>query len=137
MSAPRLAGRHILLVEDDYFAAEDLASAFDRAGARVVGPAPGIEQALGLIARSGRLDGAVVDINLGGAMSYSVVDRLRARGVPVVFASGYDRRVIAAAYRDIPLCEKPVDLQRCARLLFGDDRIAPRLSPPESIPPAD
>lgn len=132
MSAPRLAGRHILLVEDDYFAAEDLATAFDQAGARVVGPAANVDQALDLIAKTPRLDGAVVDINLGGAMSYDVVDRLRAQGVPVIFASGYDSRVIAAAYRDVPLCEKPVDLQRCARLLFEGDRVqvADRLSRP-------
>lgn len=130
MTAAPLSGRHILLVEDDYFAAEDLATALNRAGARVVGPAANVDQALDLIARSGPLDGAVVDINLGGAMSYDVVDRLRAQGVPVVFASGYDRRVIAAAYRDIPLCEKPVNLQLCARLLFGSVKVSARLSRP-------
>ncbi|QDA36688.1 response regulator (plasmid) [Paracoccus liaowanqingii] len=119
VTAPQLSGRHILLVEDDYFAADDLATSFGSAGAQVVGPAASIDHALGLIARTQRLDGAVVDINLGGTMSYDVVDRLRARGVPVVFASGYDRTTIAAPYRDIPLCEKPVDLKRCAKLLFG------------------
>ena len=113
-----LAGRHILLVEDDFFIAEDFRSAFTSAGATVVGPVGTLPQALDLIARTERLDGAVLDINLQGEMAYALVDTLRERGVPVIFASGYDRGTIPERYADVPLCEKPVDPMQCAATMF-------------------
>lgn len=114
-----LAGRHILLVEDDYFIADDFAAAFEAAGATVIGPAATLFAALELAMRTERLDGAVLDINLQGQMVYALVDKLQARGVPVVFASGYDRGTIPERYASVPLCDKPVDPTRCARALFG------------------
>lgn len=114
-----LAGRHILIVEDDFFVADDFAATFEGAGAKVVGPAASLSQALELIERTERLDGALLDINLQGEMVYALADRLRERGVPVVFATGYDRSAIPDLYADIPLCEKPVDPQQVARAMFG------------------
>lgn len=114
-----LAGRHILLVEDDFFIADDFAATFEGAGATVVGPAATLPQALDLIARTERIDGAVLDINLQGEMAYALADALRARGVPVIFASGYDRGTIPERYADVPLCEKPVDPTQCAKAMFG------------------
>jgi len=114
-----LAGRRILLVEDDFIIADDFAATFVAAGAEVVGPAATPGKALELIERTERLDGAVLDINLQGDLVYAVVDALQARGVPVIFASGYDRAAIPERYADIPFCEKPVDPARCAKHLFG------------------
>jgi CheY-like chemotaxis protein len=114
-----LAGRHILLVEDDYFIAGDFAAAFEAAGATVNGLAATLVAASELAMRSERLDGAVLDINLQGRTVYPLVDKLQGRGVPVVFASGYDRSTIPERYAGVPLCDKPVDPTRCARALFG------------------
>ncbi|TNC47699.1 response regulator [Rubellimicrobium rubrum] len=113
-----LAGRRILLVEDDFIIADDVAAAFGSAGAEVVGPAATPRKALELIKQTERLDGAMLDINLQGDLVYAVVDALQARGVPVIFASGYDRSAIPERYADIPFCEKPVDRARCAKDLF-------------------
>jgi CheY-like chemotaxis protein len=113
-----LAGRHILLVEDDYFIAYDLATTFEAAGVKVVGPVASLSDALDLIARTDRLDGAILDINLRGEMVYPLADALKARSIPVVFATGYGRHDIPARYADVPLCEKPVDPEQVARLMF-------------------
>lgn len=114
-----LSGRHILLVEDDFIIALDQAAILEEAGARVVGPAPTVAAALDLVARSEHLDGAVLDVNLRGETSYPVADALRTRSVPFVFLTGYDPSIIAADYADAPVCEKPLDLQRVVRGIFG------------------
>jgi len=85
----------------------------------VVGPAASVDQGAALIDAADRLDGAVLDINLGGEPSYRLVEVLQARGVPVIFATGYEPDVIPQTYRDVPLCKKPMDPVGCATLLFG------------------
>jgi CheY-like chemotaxis protein len=120
MTQPKgLAGQHILVVEDDYFIAFDLVSTLETAGVRVVGPAASLSGALDLVAQADRLDGAILDINLQGEMVYPLVDVLKARDIPVVFATGYGRHDILARYADVPLCEKPIQPQKVASLMFG------------------
>ncbi len=113
-----LAGRHILVVEDVYLVADDMAAALRVAGATVVGPAPNGRAARALMA-SARVDAAVLDIDLHGDAAYPVADALLARGTPFVFATGYGRSSIPAAYRDVPLWEKPFDPAALIRSLPG------------------
>jgi CheY-like chemotaxis protein len=114
-----LHGKRLLLVEDDYMIATDLARALAEEGAAVVGPAGSVADALALIAGGAALDGAVLDINLGREPAYPVAAALRERGVPFVFATGYDAWIIPEPFRDVPRCEKPVDMRTLARLLQG------------------
>ena len=97
----------ILIVEDDYFIASDLANAFKKAGLEIVGPVPSLSKALRCLDERS-IDGAVLDINLDGDKVYEVADELLSRGVPVVFVTGYERPSIPDRYRDVPLCLKPV-----------------------------
>ena len=46
-----LAGRRILLVEDEYFIAHDMARAFQNNGAEIVGPVANVDDALDLVVR--------------------------------------------------------------------------------------
>ena len=114
-----LAGRRLLVVEDDYLIATDLARTFEAAGAEVVGPAATLDDALDLVEDTTHLDGAVLDINLHGEMAYAVADALLARGVPFVFATGYDEGSIPPRFAHATRCEKPVEPERIARALFG------------------
>ena len=57
-------------------------------GATVIGPAGTITQGLAF-ARAEKLDAAVLDVNLRGQHIDPVVDILRERGIPILFASGY------------------------------------------------
>ena len=111
--------RRVLLVEDDYLLATGIADAFARLGVETVGPAGSVKQALELVEHSGRLDAAVLDINLRGDAVYPVADALRARGVPFVFATGYEQQAIAERYRDVATFRKPIDPSRVLRALFG------------------
>ena len=100
----------MLLAEDEFLIAEDLAWALSAVGATVIGPAYSVAGALGLIETCGALDGAVLDVNLKGEAAFPVADALLGRGVPFVFTTGYDRQSVQRAVQeDVVRFEKPVD----------------------------
>src|SRR5690349_14722499 len=112
-----LAHRRVLVVEDEYYLADDMAQALQKLGAEIVGPVPTRDKALALLASGERIDAAVLDINLKGQTVYPVADALRERGVPFVFATGYDPSAIPAAYVEVPRWEKPFNPQDLAKML--------------------
>lgn len=118
----KLTDKRILVIEDEYFIASDLQRALVAEGATVVGPTGDIGVGLGL-ARDERLDGALLDVNLGGSFIYPLADELKARGVPWLFVTGYDNWSLPSAYRDAPLVAKPfsmtVVVDAIARLMAG------------------
>ena len=117
--ASALQGRRILVVEDEYMMAEDLQYELGRVGAVVIGPVPSVADALRLLATEEAIDGAILDVNLRGEKAYPVADVLRERGIPFVLATGYEQWALPEAYKDIPRCDKPVDLRLLTRTLFG------------------
>jgi DNA-binding response OmpR family regulator len=50
---------------------------------------------------------ALVDLNLGGKLTYPVVDILKARGTPFAFVTGYGSGSILMDYSEAPVLEKP------------------------------
>jgi CheY-like chemotaxis protein len=114
-----LAGRRLLVVEDEYFLADDLAKALRAEGAEVIGPASNVDAALDPLDETEGLDGAVVDINLQGEKAYPVADALIERAIPFMFATGYDQATIPARYGDVPRCQKPANAVTVVRILFG------------------
>jgi CheY-like chemotaxis protein len=108
----------VLVVEDEYLIALDLASALLELGAEVIGPVPSVEQALSVIREhADELDAAVLDINLGSETAYPIAEVLREQRVPFVFATGYDGWSVPDAYGDVPRCYKPVDAADVIRFL--------------------
>ena len=97
-----LRGRRILLVEDDYIMAQDLAAELQGAGVEVLGPVPDIGSALALLDAGPTPDGAILDINLGGEMIYPLVDTLQDRNIRFVLATGYEAWSIPERYRNLP-----------------------------------
>ena len=114
-----LKGRHVLVVEDEYFIADDLRRMFEENGAQVIGPVGSVDAALAMIEQCPRIDGAVLDINLREIMVFPVADALRAKGVPFVFATGYEESAVPSRLRDAVHCEKPIEPARLAEVLFG------------------
>jgi len=114
-----LTGRRVLLVEDDYFIAQEMRRAFEEVGVQVLGPVPSIAEALELIAISPDLDAVVLDINLYDGMSYPVADALQVRGVPFVFTTGYGKATLPACYAGVRHFEKPVEAVQIVQALFG------------------
>jgi DNA-binding NtrC family response regulator len=102
-----LRGCRILVVEDEFFLAEDLQQELSTAGATVVGMASTIREALALIDTEGHLDCAILDVNLGGKPVFPVADYLIDRSVPFVLTTGYDASSIPPRYQGALRCEKP------------------------------
>jgi DNA-binding NtrC family response regulator len=123
-----LAGRRILLVEDEYLIAEIMEEWLCRAGAEVIGPVPSVTQALESIGDDlGRVDGAVLDVNLGnGETSYPIADKLTECGVPYLFATGDVQIINDPAHRERPHLEKP--LAKLQLLRAVEKLLAVRLS---------
>ncbi|WP_426960238.1 response regulator [Muricoccus radiodurans] len=112
-----LRGRSILVVEDEYFIADEIVEALEEAGATVVGPLPSAAAALKAAEGDEGLDGALLDVNLRGEMVWPVVEVLKDRGVPMVLATGYDSGMIPPAYAHLIRCEKPVEANVVVRAL--------------------
>ena len=104
-----LANRRIMIVEDEYFLADDIVRALHNLGVDVVGPVGALTDALELLAREGAVDAAVVDVNLRDQMAFPITKELRSRDIPFVFASGYDKEALPDEYRDAILLAKPFD----------------------------
>jgi DNA-binding LytR/AlgR family response regulator len=122
-----LRGKRLLIVEDEYLIASELARELSDLGAEIVGPAATVAAALNLVEQNGNLDAAVLDINLRNERVYAVADALIERAVPFVFTTGYDASAIEADYETVPRCEKPVDAHELANALaqplgYGVDR---------------
>lgn len=116
-ASPGIAGRRLLVVEDEYLIASDLASWLEEQDAEVLGPVPSVEDALALLDAGPSPDAAVLDINLGDEQVFPVADALQAADVPFVFLSGYDVRVIPGHYDGVARCAKPLDRTRLLRAL--------------------
>lgn len=114
-----LRDRRILVVEDDYMLAQELRGELEGAGVEVLGPVPSVANALELLGREALPDAAILDVNLKGEMVFPVAQALRQQGVPFVFATGYDAGSLPQAYAEVPCCEKPLNVARCLRVLFG------------------
>lgn len=112
-----VTGRRILVVEDEYLIAFDVAEWLEEQGADVLGPVPSVSEALALLEATPLPDAAVLDINLGSEQVFRVADMLQASDVPFVFVTGYDTGLIPARYAAARRCIKPLDRTRLLRTL--------------------
>jgi DNA-binding response OmpR family regulator len=108
MSTAHLEGYRVLVVEDDYFVAQDLCSILRTRGATVVGPARSVRVGREL-ANAHRPDCVLLDINLHGEYAFELAEELQMRGVRTVFTTGYDTTFIPPRLRSTACLQKPVD----------------------------
>ncbi|AZS20260.1 PAS domain S-box protein [Caulobacter sp. FWC26] len=107
---PNLSDQHVLVVEDEGVLAMELSRVLTSAGAKVIGPAGTIEEAMELL-DAHTVDRALLDINLGGRLITPVAKALRRQGIPFVYLTGYQEPDVD----DGPVLRKPVP----ANVLLG------------------
>jgi len=112
-----LTGRRIFVVEDEYFLADDIGKACQALGAEVAGPVGDLNEALRILQDGGILDAAVLDVNLHSEMIFPVARELKARSIPFLFTTGYDKISISPEFHDVPILEKPIDMPAMAHRL--------------------
>jgi CheY-like chemotaxis protein len=110
-----LEGKRILLVEDEFIVAAMAEDMLTELGATVLGPANTILKALDL-AKTCAFDAAVLDVNMNGDRIDPVADVLRARRIPMVFATGYGTCAFDSAH-EAPILDKPYTQEQLARAL--------------------
>jgi len=110
-----LAGKRILVLEDEPLIAMMVEDLLIDLGCIVVGPAMHLEEGFELAAREA-LDAAVLDVNINGGRSYPVADLLAQRGIPRLFATGYGHGEELHG-RTEPVLQKPYQGERLAAAL--------------------
>ncbi|WP_077966458.1 response regulator [Ensifer adhaerens] len=80
----------VLVAEDEFIVANDIALLLEEAGATIIGPTPTVRETLKSLSIADDIQVAVLDINLNGELIYPVADELARRQVPLIFFSGYD-----------------------------------------------
>jgi len=114
-----LRGMRILIVEDEYLIADDVARYLRRRGAVILGPVPSIEQAE---RHAGYADAAILDVKLNGKLVFPFADELLRRGIPFVFFSGYSPEAIPERLRHVSALRKPIDRDGLFDALFPSGR---------------
>jgi CheY-like chemotaxis protein len=113
-----LRGLRILVVEDEYYLADDLAAALREAGGEVFGPVGSLEEAEQAVRTAG-FDCAIVDMNLRGDMAFPIADQLRDAGIPFLIATGYNSASLPDRFADVPRVEKPSGSARIIAAIPG------------------
>ena len=106
MTRDQLAGRRILVVEDEILIAMMIEQALAKFGCEILGPISKLDNAL-QSAREETFDAAILDVNIRGGRVYPVAQVLRTRGIPFLLASGYGDWALPEAFRDQPRLTKP------------------------------
>jgi DNA-binding response OmpR family regulator len=107
MVSGSLAGKKILVVEDEFLVAELLCARLAVAGAILVAPTDRSEVALDFIATE-RVDGAVLDFMLVDGTCLVVARKLEAQGVPFLMVSGLPLGELPTELRNAPYLGKPI-----------------------------
>jgi DNA-binding NtrC family response regulator len=102
----------VLIIEDEYFLGDDLATALRPLGIQVIGPVPALSDAMSLDHYG--FDVAVIDINLQGNSAYPIADKLMRLGKPFIFTTGYNAETIPHRFRHVRRWEKPYALAKVA-----------------------
>lgn len=112
-----LAGRTILVVEDESLVALLLQDAIEEAGGAVVGPCFTFAEGM-RAARTEQFDAAVLDVNLSGEDVFPAAEELTRRGIPFIFHTGHgDRAELRARFGDVAVCRKPLSMTELVNIL--------------------
>lgn len=124
----------ILIAEDNFLMAEEVRQVVHGCGYAVAGVAPSLESGLALISED-LVDGAVVDIDLAGTLSFPMCRALTAKGLPFLFLSAYSAdEIVPDEFRKTLHLVKPLvpsDLKSALRTLVG---AVPGVQPTPVVP---
>jgi CheY-like chemotaxis protein len=101
-----LAGRRILVVEDEMLVLMNIELALSDLGCSTIIVAATVSQALALLSQQS-FDVALLDVNLAGEKSYPVADALSERGIPFAFSTGCSDHGLRADFDSRPILRKP------------------------------
>lgn len=102
-----LAGLRILVVEDEVLIAMDIEECCRDGGAADVIVCTRVSELGDDPLAAPSFDAAILDVMQDGGPSLDFAARLRDRGLPFIFATGYSDSEMFAHFRDVPVVAKP------------------------------
>jgi DNA-binding response OmpR family regulator len=117
-------GLGVFVVEDEAMIRLMVMDMLEELGCRVAAEAGDVEEAAKL-ARSADFDLAILDVNVKGKLITPVAELIRARGRPIIFATGYGSDGLPTSFQDFPALQKPFQLETLAALI---NEVCPRAS---------
>lgn len=106
----------VMVVDDEPLIAMMTGDMVAALGAAVVGPYTDVEAAEAALV-GGRVDAALLDINMSGALCYELADRLAERKLPFAFVTGYQPKALPPRFSAVPVLTKPLDEDGLADVL--------------------
>jgi CheY-like chemotaxis protein len=113
-----LVERHVsvLLVEDEVLIRMMISDMLAELGHRVIAEAGSIDEALP-IAASAEFELAILDVNLNGAKITPVAGVIKARNLPIIFATGYGFAGLPEDFTNYPALQKPFQVEALAKAI--------------------
>ena len=121
MTDRTLSGHRIVILEDDYYQAQDCRQLLEKAGAKVIAISATIPD-LSALLEEGRIDAVLIDINLSHGLSFDFARELKGRGIPFVFLTGYDAAILPNDLAGSGYLTKPADAARIMAALANASR---------------
>jgi DNA-binding response OmpR family regulator len=106
-------GLRVFLVEDEAMIRMMMVDMLEELGHVLAAEAGQIDQALEL-SQSAEFDLAILDVNVRGKLITPVAELIRAREIPIIFATGYGSESLPEEFRDFPALQKPYRLETLA-----------------------
>lgn len=133
---PAGAKKRILLAEDEAMVGMMMRELLTDCGVFVLGPCCSVKETIA--AAEAELDGAILDLTLGGETIYPVAATLAARNVPFAFVTGYGRESLDKRFESRPILQKPItreSLEECVRAMLRAPDVSPAVAA-EALPTA-
>lgn len=111
-----LTGRRILVLEEHEPVAVVLAAILKNLGYEMVGPASRIDDAIAL-AISEPIDAAILDVAIGGEVTFAVANELISKGIPYAFVSGNKTPASIQRYVPVSIITKPYSAEHIRQVL--------------------
>jgi two-component sensor histidine kinase len=124
--------RHILVVEDEGLVGALTSELIEQMGYAALGPCIDMDEAMATMRRN-RIDGAVLDVNLGGELVFPLAKVLADLAIPLVFLTGYEKSIVADGFEAFPVLQKPIaadELRTALALMLNP---TPRTDPIGSV----
>ncbi|MHA6298083.1 response regulator [Devosia sp. CAU 1758] len=111
-----LAGKRILVVEDEGVVALLIEDMLEDLGCEVIGSVATLSKAIEA-ATSQTFDLAMLDVNLDGQLVFPVAEVLQSRQLPFLFSTGYGRLGVPDKFKAYEVLNKPFAKEELERKL--------------------
>jgi DNA-binding response OmpR family regulator len=119
---PELAGKRVLVVEDEMLIALLVEDMLADSGCILIGPFARVSDALAA-AKTEVVDLALLDVNVAGEKVFPVAHALEKRGVPFLFLTGYGQSALPQDRPDWEAVPKPFFPEKLAERLARKARL--------------